>query len=205
MPQKPRSDSRRAALREAARREEQRRVRRRLALWIGASAVALAILITAGVLLSRPGVPVAEPTSAVTYGDQARGHAAGTVDYSLIPPVGGDHAEVGQNCGIYLEPVADENAVHSLEHGAIWVTYRPDLPAAQVKVLRDSVRKLPYGLLSPYPGLPAPIVASVWGVQLKVESATDPELAIFLAKYADGTKAPEPKGGCSGGVGTPQR
>ena len=204
MPQKPSSDSRRAALREAARREEQRRARRRLGIWIGASAVALAILITAGVLLSRPGVPVAEPTSAVTYADQARGHQAGTVAYTLIPPVGGDHAEVGQNCGIYVEPVADENAVHSLEHGAIWITYRPDLPADQVKVLQDSVRRLPYGLLSPYPGLPATIVASVWGVQLKVESASDPQLATFIAKYADGTKAPEPKGGCSGGVGTPQ-
>ena len=123
----------------------------------------------------------------------------------MTPPVGGDHAEVGQNCGIYLDPVANENAVHSLEHGAIWVTYRPDLPVGQVKVLQDAVRKLPYGLLSPYPDLPAPVVASVWGVQLKVESATDQQLATFLAKYADGTKAPEPKGGCSGGVGTPQR
>lgn len=204
MPQKPSSESRRAALREAARREEQRRARRRLAIWIGASAAALAVLITAGVLLSRPGVPVAEPATAVTYADQARGHAAGNVDYTVIPPVGGDHAEVGQKCGIYLEPVADENAVHSLEHGAIWVTYRPDLPADQVAALQDQVRKLPYGLLSPYPGLPAPIVASVWGVQVKVESAADSELANFLATYADGTKAPEPRAGCSTGVGTPQ-
>lgn len=204
MPQMPRSDSRREALREAARKEERKRSRRRLALWIGASAVAVAVAITAVVLLSRPGVPVAEPISAVTFSDQARGHAAGPVDYSVIPPVGGDHAEVGQKCGIYLEPVANENGVHSLEHGAIWVTYDPELPTDQVKVLQDAVRRLPYGLLSPYVGLPAPVVASVWGVQVKVESATDPELANFIAKYADGTKAPEPKGGCSEGVGTPQ-
>jgi len=167
--------------------------------------VAITVVTSVAVLLSQPGVPVAELTSAVTFPDQARGHAAGTVSYSVTPPVGGDHAEVGQNCGIYLDPVANENAVHSLEHGAIWVTYRPDLPVGQVKVLQDAVRKLPYGLLSPYPDLPAPVVASVWGVQLKVESATDQQLATFLAKYADGTKAPEPKGGCSGGVGTPQR
>ena len=180
-------------------------MRRRRALWIGASAVALAVIITAGVLISRPGVPVVELTSAVTYPDQARGHPAGTVTYKVTPPVGGDHAEVGQKCGIYVEPVANENAVHSLEHGATWLTYRPDLPADQVKVLQDAVRNHPFGLLSPYPGLPAPVVASVWGVQLKVESATDPQLATFIAKYADGSKAPEPKAGCSGGVGTPQR
>ena len=180
-------------------------MRRRRALWIGASAVALAVIITAGVLISRPGVPVVELTSAVTFPDQARGHPAGAVTYEVIPPVGGDHAEVGQKCGIYVEPVANENAVHSLEHGATWLTYRPDLPADQVKVLQDAVRNHPFGLLSPYPGLPAPVVASVWGVQLKVESATDPQLATFIAKYADGSKAPEPKAGCSGGVGTPQR
>lgn len=204
MPQDPRPGSRRAAMREAARREEQRKSRRRLALWIGGVGVVLAVAVIAGVLLSRPGVPVAEPTSAVTFPEQSRDHAAGPVDYAVVPPVGGAHAEVGQNCGIYTDPVADENAVHSLEHGAIWVTYRPDLPEHQVKLLRDAVRELPYGLLSPYPGLPAPVVASVWGVQLKVESAADPELAIFIAKYADGTKAPEPRGGCSGGVGQPQ-
>ena len=50
-----------------------------------------------------------------------------------------------------------------------------------------------------------PIVATVWGVQLKLQSATDPQLATFLAKYSDASLAPEPKGECTGGVGTPER
>lgn len=119
--------------------------------------------------------------------------------------VRGDHAKVGQICGIYLGPVPNENAVHSLEHCATWITYRPDLPADQVKVLQDAVKNRPSGLLSPFLGVPAPVVASVWGVQLKLESATDPQLAAFVAKYADGGRAPEPKAGCSTGVGNPQR
>lgn len=204
MAQTPSPGSRRSAMREAARIEEQRKRRRTLTGWIVGAAIALGVVVTAVVLLTRPSETVAQPTSAVTYSNQNRGHAAGTVNYDVIPPVGGDHAELGQNCGIYTEPVPNENAVHSLEHGAIWITYRPDLPAEEVKQLQDMVRKLPYGLLSPYPGIPAPIVASVWGVQLKVQSASDPQLTAFIDQYADGTKAPEPRGGCSGGVGQPQ-
>ncbi|HET9972943.1 MAG TPA: DUF3105 domain-containing protein [Streptosporangiaceae bacterium] len=36
------------------------------------------------------------------------------------------------NCGIYDQPVPNERAVHNMEHGAIWITYQPSLPQAQV-------------------------------------------------------------------------
>ena len=42
------------------------------------------------------------------------------------PPPGGVHAPFWQNCGIYTEPVEAKNALHSLEHGAVWLTYDPD-------------------------------------------------------------------------------
>jgi len=204
MAQRPSPGSRRAALREAARREEQRQRRRRLLIW-GLVGVAVAAIAAFAVVLARPGVQAAAPTSAITYPGLSRGHVSGTVSYAQTPPAGGDHAEVWQNCGIYTEPVPNETAVHSLEHGAIWITYQPDLPAGQVTALHDAVRNQPYGLLSPYPGLPSPVVATVWGVQLRLDSATDPRLAAFIAEYADASKAPEPQGECTGGVGNPQR
>ncbi|WP_169923846.1 DUF3105 domain-containing protein [Propionicimonas paludicola] len=166
--------------------------------------VAVVVVITgAGVLLSRPPVATADTTGTVTYPDLARGHVSTPVVYAQVPPAGGDHAEEWQNCGVYTAPVQSENAVHSLEHGAIWVTYRPDLAPDQVQVLQAAVKTQPYGLLSPFPGLPAPVVATVWGVQLKVQSATDPQLASFIAKYADASQAPEPRGECTGGIGAP--
>ena len=70
--------------------------------------------------------------------------------------------------------------VHSTDHGAVWITYLPDLPAAAVDTLRALVRGWPYALLSPYPGLRSPIVASAWAVQMPVESAGDPRLSAFL-------------------------
>lgn len=130
-------------------------------------------------------------------------HVNGTVAYTQSPPVGGEHAPSWQNCGIYAEPVRNELAVHSLEHGAVWVTYRPDLPADQIEQLRQLVRGRSYTLLSPYAQLDRPVAASAWGVQLKVDSPADERLAKFIAKYRQGPQTPEPGASCIGGVGEP--
>ncbi len=130
-------------------------------------------------------------------------HVTTPVDYDPIPPVGGPHNAQWLNCGVYDQPVPNENAVHSLEHGAVWITYRPDLPADQVETLRGLVRGRAYALLSPYPDLPAPVVASAWGLQLRVDSASDARLARFLVKYMQGPQTPEPGAACFGGVGAP--
>ncbi len=137
------------------------------------------------------------------YPAEERGHTDGAVVYDVIPPVGGQHNANWLNCGVYDQPVASENAVHSLEHGAVWITYRPDLPADQVAQLRALVRGRDYALLSPYPGLPAPVAASAWGVQLRVDSAGDARLGRFLTKYMQGPQTPEPGAVCYGGVGNP--
>ncbi len=187
------------------RKQEAARARRRRLIGIGSAAVVLVVVtIIISWAIAHTTVQPSAAGSLVTYPSLARDHVTGPVTYQQTPPAGGPHASVWQNCGIYTNPVANENAVHSLEHGAIWITYQPDLPANQVTDLRADVTGQPYGLLSPYPGLPAPVVATVWGVQLKLQSATDPQLKTFIAKYADASKAPEPRGECTGGIGTPQ-
>jgi hypothetical protein len=138
----------------------------------------------------------------------SRTHVQGKVSYPQTPPAGGPHSPVWLNCGIYTSPVPNENAVHSMEHGAAWVTYRPGLHAAGMTALQDLVRGEPqtrrsYTILSPYPGLPAAVVASAWGKQLRLTSATDPRLGQFITAYAQSPQAPEPGAACSGGVGTP--
>jgi len=145
----------------------------------------------------------------------AHDHVAGPVTYSVTPPVGGPHNATWMNCGIYGQPVPNERAVHNLEHGAVWITYQPSLPPSQVSQLRALVDKqtmVPsaegaasrYMDLSPYPGLPAPIVVSSWGFQLKLSSPTDSRLQQFVNKFrASATYTPEYGGACTGGVGTP--
>ncbi len=125
-------------------------------------------------------------------------HVPGPVTYSVTPPVGGDHNATWMNCG-----------------GAVWITYQPSLPQAEVNTLRAFFGRQtvisPGGAsgsryldLTPYPGLPAPIVASSWGFQLRLTSPTDPRLQQFVTMFRASQKfAPEYGAPCTGGTGTP--
>lgn len=53
------------------------------------------------------------------------------------------------NCGIYTAPVEQTRAVHSLEHGAVWLTYRPDLAKDQIAELTALAGNQTYIVLSP--------------------------------------------------------
>lgn len=117
--------------------------------------------------------------------------------------MGGPHNPAWQNCGVYTQPVANENAVHSLEHGAIWITYQPDLPDTEVQKLQTFARESGFRLLSPYPESPGPIVLSAWGYQLQLDQADDPRLVSFIQNYEQSPQSPEPGAPCTGGVGQP--
>src|SRR5215208_5439695 len=60
-----------------------------------------------------------------SYSNLSRDHVRGRINYPQNPPVGGPHNPVWQKCGFYSKPVRNEHAVHSMEHGAVWITYRP--------------------------------------------------------------------------------
>jgi hypothetical protein len=100
---------------------------------------------------------------------------------------------------VYDSEIAKEQATHSMEHGAVWITYRPDLPKAQVDELASKVRNQTFMLMSPYPGLDAPISLQAWGYQLKLNDVTDKRIDQFIdALRINATQ--EPQAGCSGGI-----
>ncbi|HEV7126123.1 MAG TPA: DUF3105 domain-containing protein [Ktedonobacterales bacterium] len=212
-PQSQRRETRREQLqqRQQERQREQERQQRatrlrQVGLWGGGVAIVALIgfliihAITGAAATSAANGPIA---GVVTYSNLSRNHKTGPLTYAQNPPVGGDHNPVWLNCGIYAQPVPTENAVHSMEHGAVWITYQPNLADSDIQKLRTLVGGHSYFILSPYNGLPVPVVASAWGVQLKVQSASDPRLAQFLQKYEQGPQTPEPGAACTGGVGTP--
>lgn len=183
------------------------RVRRR-------AAVALALLtlaacgsdtksITTGSGATSTTVNLASRVQMFTVTD--RSHTQDPVTYPQTPPVGGAHYPVWMNCGFYPQPVKTELGVHSMEHGAVWITYRPSLATDQVAILKG-LAKTPYVLVSPWTddSLPAPVVASAWGLQLKAGSARDPAVKAFVEMYANGPQTPEKGAPCTGGFGTPQ-
>ncbi len=134
-----------------------------------------------------------------------QGHKEGRLSYPTNPPAGGEHNPRWQNCGVYDTQLAKENAVHSLEHGAVWLTYQPNLPADQVQKLRDLTKGRAYTLVSPYQfgTLDKPIYATAWGVRVGVDSADDKRLEKFIQIYMQGKQTPEPGAACSNGLGNP--
>ncbi|MDP9027438.1 MAG: DUF3105 domain-containing protein [Actinomycetota bacterium] len=145
-------------------------------------------------------------------------HVTGPVEYSVVPPVGGPHNPVWMNAGVYTKPIPAERAVHNLEHGAVWITYRPTLsadsvaqlvafvdkqkliaePASDIGISNDANR---YVDLSPWEtdALPSPVVISAWGHQLRVSSPSDPRLQLFVDTFRNSPRfSPEYGGGVDG-------
>ncbi|MEU8701532.1 DUF3105 domain-containing protein [Streptomyces sp. NPDC048680] len=132
-----------------------------------------------------------------------RNHVTETVTYPMKPPVGGDHNPVWMNCDgeVYKTAIPDVNAVHSLEHGSVWVTYTDNAPAADLDKLAERVEKTPYSLMSPYKDQAGTIMLSAWGKQVTVDGADDPRVAQFFSTYVQGPQTPEPGAACTGGRG----
>ena len=212
-------DERRARLAEiqAAQQRADRRRARLIALVFGSVVVALVVPATVLIVNAQRQAAAAEaaasepiegekvvevpPATHVTQDVPYETAGVAAEEGQLLPPVGGDHDPVVQNCGFYAEPVRSENAVHSLEHGAVWLTYRPGLDDAQVATLRGLAEKNPYLLVSPFDQLASDVIATAWGVQLELDSAQDERLAPFLLRYLQGEQTPEPGAPCDGGVG----
>lgn len=131
-------------------------------------------------------------------------HVRYDVEYPTAPPAGGPHLGIWLNCGFYTVPVLDELAVHSLEHGVVWVTYRSDVGAGTLGELQALAAQSSHILVSPYDDQTSPLVLSAWARQLHLDSIQDLRFEQFLDVYLlDGPTAPEPGAACSGAVGVP--
>jgi hypothetical protein len=182
----------------AARAEFQKKKRRNV---IVTRLVGIAVVLLIGGSIASWVIRDRDLTAAVTTSTYPAGfHRTGQITYTETPPMGGAHHVVWQNCGIYETPIHEEHAVHAMEHGAVWITYRPDLAADDVEKLRALSRD-DYMLLSPFPGLPSPIVLSAWNHQLRLDLADDPKLRAFISRYKNNpSTTPEFGALCAGGT-----
>jgi hypothetical protein len=146
------------------------------------------------------------PEGVKTFSYVNNQHVDGDIDYSAqeayqgeIPPAGGVHNPTPQQCAVYTAEIRTENAVHSLEHGAVWITYQPTLSADQIQSLTAIADGDDYILMSPYDGLPAPIVLTAWNHQLQMQSFDKDTVDKFLRAYKNKQGVtPEYGASCSG-------
>jgi hypothetical protein len=139
-------------------------------------------------------------TDAVWTSDDHSDEYADWPDLDKHPPAGGTHSPTPQTCGFYSAPIGNGNALHSLEHGAVWLTYRSDLPQDQVDELREMADEN-YILVSPYETQGAPLVATSWRRQLNLQSVDDKDLDRFIRVFKNSTNpdyTPERGAACAG-------
>jgi hypothetical protein len=193
--------------REELRRLPEKRQRQRLYTRVGIGAVA-ALLVAAigfGIYQASQNQDNNQmPAGVIHYTDAVwtdRSHSedyAGWPDLDKHPPVGGTHNPSAQACGYYDQPVGDGHAIHSLEHGAVWITYRSDVPQDQIDKLKD-LAKEDYILVSPYETQTSPIMATAWDYQLGLQSANDKDLERFINVFKNSrTYTPEYGAACTG-------
>jgi hypothetical protein len=139
-----------------------------------------------------------------TFEDIPQAHEENPVYFDTDrPPPGGIHAPVWQNCGVYTEPIETKHALHSLEHGAVWLTYSPDLSGEDVSYLQSLAKDQAYTLMSPFPGLRSSVILVAWGIRFDTDTVTDPRILEFLLTYQQGPQTPELGAPCQGGLGAP--
>ncbi|GAA3190443.1 DUF3105 domain-containing protein [Streptomyces virens] len=214
------SSTSRTARIEEMRRAEKARERRTRIITVAASVVVVAGLVAGGVVLVQSqsdddGGSSASGSSKNSgqfdtgkdgvrkwKGTLGRDHVTKAVDYPVSPPVGGDHNPVWMNCNgdVYTDEINNTNAVHSLEHGAVWVTHNADADKADVDALAAKVKKTPYTLMSPVDDQQDPIMLTAWGHQRTVTGADDPDVDAFLQKFVQGAQTPEPGAACTNGL-----
>jgi hypothetical protein len=173
---------------------------------LGIVAAVVALLLVAGTVTTVLVINAAPPQQiegVQRYSDLESTHTETRVSYDQTPPVGGPHNPAWLNCGVYNEPQQNENVVHTLEHGAVWIAYDPatttDAEVAALVALAPDT----YSVVSPYEGLGDAKAISAWGAQLFFTDVADPAVEDFLTEFWRSADSPEPNAPCTGALDGP--
>lgn len=164
------------------------------------SRVVFAILALMVVAVLGYGITQKEPEierPGIAQKDDGRKHVESKEYGGEEPPTSGDHANPIE-WKVYDTEVRDDNVIHNMEHGGMYVSYRPDLPQDQIDRLKALLGP-PYSnpefkptkaLLAPRAANTSPIVVSSWTRSMKLESFDEKRIVeYYLANFG---KSPEP-------------
>ena len=165
--------------------------------WVlGAGAVALLIVFVSRDVSDHPQARPDPPVGIESVNVSHPAHVEGPIAYDTAPPAGGPHNPVWLQCQVYDEAVPNENAVHALEHGAVWLAYEPSLVNESDIGRLEGKGRRQLVIVSPYPGIESAVVVTAWGVRLAVDSADDDRIDQFVSAFIDSPLVPEPGASC---------
>lgn len=146
---------------------------------IGGIALATIVILVGGIWLltaqsSKEQTKLAKPLMGDEISDLGRGHVSdGTqLQFNSSPPTSGQHYVKWITRGIYDRPQPDGNLVHSLEHGAVILSYKSDLPKEDVEKIKSvfSNASVSKKIIVPRDNLDVSVALTSWGRLLKLQT-----------------------------------
>ncbi|OGY47398.1 MAG: hypothetical protein A3J65_00945 [Candidatus Buchananbacteria bacterium RIFCSPHIGHO2_02_FULL_45_11b] len=188
-------------------KEAERRARKKARSARAFRNYAMAVLVIAAAasgiyLLAKSAAPKEEDFSRAIPVMEASHIAAGSrlPEYTSNPPTSGPHYSQTARSGFRDEAIPDQNIIHNLEHGDIWIAYHPRLADEIKEELKQfGAAKV---IITPREANETDIALAAWGrldtfnldgKALPVERITD-----FIKRYAN--QGPEKVPQASGGI-----
>ena len=114
----------------------------------------------------------------------------GLFSYNSNPPTSGPHYSKAPAWGFYPEPIDDESALHAVEHGGVWVSYK-DLNQNEIDQLKEFVDANSQSVIvTPRAENNSRVAAVAWTKLVEFESVDVDALQKFLLLNKNKTHEP---------------
>jgi hypothetical protein len=176
-----------AARAEAERRQRTTKIR-------NYSLVGAAVIVVVGVIgwmMWQESIKPGQSVQVMAQRNHLQSATESHAPYSTSPPTSGPHTEALPAFRVYDEPLANEEAVHGLEDGAVIINYKPGLDEATVTKLKDIANAYINSddknniIMTPYPDLSNAIVLTTWGRWDKLDTLDEARIRTFIESYAN--------------------
>lgn len=129
----------------------------------------------------------AQPELGTAYEDQGQQHipdGASHPAYNSNPPTSGWHYERPAPWGIYETELLDEQLVHNLEHGGIWISHKAFISREDIDALRALGREYSSKVIvTVREENAAQIAVAAWGRFMELESFDRDLIVQFIERY----------------------